>query len=173
MKQIDIQYYKTKYGEFILGTYNNQLCMVDYRYRKMRSRIDKRLQTQLKATYNEQDNATLQETRQQLEEYFQGKRKTFTLPLLFVGSNFQKNVWNTLLQIPYGTTLSYKTLAQKIGDEKAVRAVANANGANAIGIIVPCHRVIASDGTLGGYAGGLALKKRLLTLENNLFTSTS
>jgi methylated-DNA-[protein]-cysteine S-methyltransferase len=165
MYTINIYYYKTKYAEFILGSYENQLCMVDYRYRRMRTTVDKRLQTMLKAHYIEQDDDLLQQTRDQLDEYFLGSRKVFDLPLLMVGSDFQKKVWDALLTIPYGTTTSYKELAQQIGDDKAVRAVANANGANSIGIIVPCHRVIASDGTLGGYGGGLPLKKRLLKLE--------
>jgi len=87
-----------------------------------------------------------------------------------LGSDFQKSVWKALLEIPYGKTASYLELAKKIGNEKAVRAVANANGANAIGIIIPCHRIIGSDGSLTGYGGGLPLKKKLLELENNLFT---
>jgi methylated-DNA-[protein]-cysteine S-methyltransferase len=119
----------------------------------------------LKAEYVEEESALLQQTSEQLEEYFAGKRETFDPPLLMVGSAFQQKVWQVLLQIPYGTTISYKTLANTIGDEKAVRAVANAYGANSIGIIIPCQRVIASDGTLGGYVGGLALKKRLLKIE--------
>ena len=96
-------------------------------------------------------------------------RKTFDIPLLLLGSTFQKQVWNALLKIPYGTTKSYQELSKIINNEKAVRAVANANGANAIGIIIPCHRIIGSNGKLTGYAGGLDKKKKLLHLENNLF----
>jgi len=88
-----------------------------------------------------------------------------------VGTDFQKNVWEALLKVPYGTTSTYLQLAKDIDNEKAVRAVANANGANAIGIIIPCHRIIGTNGELTGYAGGLPLKKRLLKLEQNLFAT--
>ena len=108
-----------------------------------------------------------------MDEYFAGKRRNFTIPLLFVGTDFQKKVWNKLLEIPYGKTVSYGELARMIDMPKAVRAVANANGANAISILAPCHRVIGSDRSLTGYGGGLAAKKLLLDLEtthqHNLF----
>jgi methylated-DNA-[protein]-cysteine S-methyltransferase len=105
----------------------------------------------------------------QLKAYFSGTRKIFNIPLLMVGTEFQKSVWEGLIKIPYGTTTSYLELSKNIGNEKAVRAVASANGANAISILIPCHRIIGSDGSLVGYAGGLPAKKKLLTLENNLF----
>jgi O-6-methylguanine DNA methyltransferase len=112
--------------------------------------------------------------KQQLDEYFLGKRQSFDIPLNMVGTDFQKSVWQTLLKIPYRQTLSYKQEAITLGKESAVRAVANANGANKIGIIIPCHRVIASDGTLGGYGGGIDRKEFLLNLEykNNRKTNT-
>lgn len=171
MNNISIQYYKNKSVEFILGSYDNRLCMVDYRYRRMRTTIDKRLQNTLQAEYIKQDNEVLQESKKQLQEYFDMQRKEFDIPLLLVGTEFQKRVWHELIKIPYGATISYQELADHIDHSKAVRAVANANGANAIGIIVPCHRVIASDGSLGGYGGGVALKKRLLKIECGLFVS--
>jgi len=171
MKQINIQYYKTKYAHFILGSFENKLCLLDFRYRKMRSSVDNRLQKGLKAEFVEQDDPILQETRKQIDEYFNMQRKEFDIPLLTVGSDFQKDVWTMLLKVPYGTTSTYAQLAQAIGNEKAVRAVANANGANAISLVIPCHRIIGSDGTLTGYGGGLALKEKLLKLENNLFTN--
>jgi len=171
MKQINIQYYKTKYAHFILGSFDNKLCLLDFRYRKMRSSVDNRLQKGLKAEFVEQDDPILQETRKQIDEYFNMQRKEFDIPLLTVGSDFQKDVWTMLLKVPYGTTSTYAQLAQAIGNEKAVRAVANANGANAISLVIPCHRIIGSDGTLTGYGGGLALKEKLLKLENNLFTN--
>lgn len=102
----------------------------------------------------------------QLDEYFAGKRRQFDVPLLFAGTEFQKTVWDTLLTIPFGQTVSYGELARQIGMPKAVRAVANANGANSISIFAPCHRVIGSDGTLTGYGGGLPVKEFLLRLEN-------
>ena len=102
----------------------------------------------------------------QLEEYFAGERKTFDVPLDLWGTPFQQEVWKALLQIPYGETRSYQDIAQSVGNPKAVRAVGGANGRNPVPVIVPCHRVIRSDGNLGGYGGGLDIKRDLLDLEN-------
>jgi methylated-DNA-[protein]-cysteine S-methyltransferase len=104
----------------------------------------------------------------QLKEYFAGTRKEFDVPLDIEGTDFQKRVWNELQKIPYGKTISYKTLSEKLGDVKAIRAVGKANGQNPIAIIIPCHRVIGADGSLIGYAGGLAIKEKLLHLEGAL-----
>ena len=101
----------------------------------------------------------------QLIEYFQGKRRNFTIPVYQDGTDFQQIVWNELLGIPYGRTISYQTLSKKIGDVKAIRAVGTTNGKNKIGVIVPCHRVIGANGDLTGYAGGLWRKKWLLDHE--------
>ena len=101
----------------------------------------------------------------QLNKYFAGKRRNFSLPLHLVGTDFQQKVWKTLMTIPYGTTISYKEEAQRAGNEKAIRAVAQANGANPIPIIIPCHRVINANGTLGGYSSGIDKKQFLLDLE--------
>jgi methylated-DNA-[protein]-cysteine S-methyltransferase len=101
----------------------------------------------------------------ELSEYFSGKRKTFDLPLDVEGTSFQKSVWNELSKIPYGKTYSYQDVAMRIRNAKACRAVGTANGRNPLSIIVPCHRVIAADGTLGGYGGGLDIKMKLLELE--------
>ncbi len=165
MKQINIQYYKTKIGELLLASFDNKLCMLDFRYRKMRTTVDARIKKGVNADFIECDNEVLEKTRVQLDEYLSGSRKDFDIPLLTIGTAFQKSVWNALLKIPYGTTSSYLELAKNIGNEKAVRAVASANGANSIGVIIPCHRIIGSDGNLVGYAGGLPAKKRLLTIE--------
>jgi methylated-DNA-[protein]-cysteine S-methyltransferase len=102
---------------------------------------------------------------QQLTEYFNAERQQFELPLIFVGTVFQKQVWRALATIPFGKTVSYQEIARRIKNPKAVRAVGSANGKNLFCIIIPCHRVIAADGSLGGYAGGLAMKRRLLKLE--------
>lgn len=107
----------------------------------------------------------VRETIEQIESYLRGDLKKFTLQLDLIGTEFQKQVWAELLKIPYGKTLSYKELAEKVNKPKACRAVGTANGRNPISIVVPCHRVIASDGTLGGYAGGLPVKSKLLALE--------
>jgi len=168
MNTIHIQYYKSPVGELILGAYGDKLCLADWRYRKTRTSIDNRLTKGLNATYIEEDSEVLQLTRKQFEEYFQGLRQTFDVPLLTVGTEFQKSVWQGLLELPFGTTASYLELAKRIGNEKAVRAVASAVGANAISIFIPCHRIIGSDGSLTGYAGGLEVKKKLLALEQNI-----
>jgi methylated-DNA-[protein]-cysteine S-methyltransferase len=109
----------------------------------------------------------LLKTEIQLSEYFDGKRKEFDLPLDVEGTDFQKKVWMQLSKIPYGKTYSYKEIAMKLKNEGASRAVGTANGKNPLSIIVPCHRVISSDGSLGGYAGGLDIKTKLLNLEKN------
>lgn len=108
---------------------------------------------------------SLAEAVQQLEDYFNGRRRDFTFILNPAGTDFQKKVWQALLQITFGTTTSYQELAIKLGDVKAIRAVAAANGKNPLWIVVPCHRVIGSDGSLTGYAGGLWRKKWLLEHE--------
>lgn len=102
----------------------------------------------------------------QLDEYFQGSRTLFDLQINPQGTDFQKKVWNALLQIPYGKTTSYLDQAKQLGDVKAIRAVAAANGKNPLWIIIPCHRVVGSDGSLTGYAGGIWRKKWLLAHEN-------
>ncbi len=109
--------------------------------------------------------APMKECLFQLDEYFKGKRKTFKVKLHPQGTEFQKKVWKQLMRIPYAKTLSYKEVARAIGNEKAVRAVGGANGRNQVGIVIPCHRVIAHDGTLGGYGGGLWRKEWLLNHE--------
>ena len=101
----------------------------------------------------------------QLDEYFAGGRKKFDLNLDLTGTDFQKKVWDCLLEIPFGQTISYMDLAKKLGDPKTIRAVGNANGKNPVSIIVPCHRVVGSDGSLTGYAGGLWRKEWLLNHE--------
>lgn len=114
------------------------------------------------------EHPILRQAVRELEEYFAGRRREFTVPVAPEGTEFQLAVWAGLTRIPYGTTWSYAQLAQAIGRPQAVRAVGAANGANPIGIIIPCHRVIGSDGSLTGFGGGLPLKRRLLELEGAL-----
>ena len=167
MNTISTQSYKTSYGELILGSLNEKLCLCDWQYRRMRTTVDKRIQTLLGATYIDQTSDVIEHATSQLDEYFQQKRTQFSIPLLMAGTEFQQSVWSALINIPYGTTASYLELAKSIKNEQAVRAVASANGANAMSIIIPCHRVIGSNGELTGYAGGLPAKKRLLKLEQH------
>ncbi|MBN9412832.1 MAG: methylated-DNA--[protein]-cysteine S-methyltransferase [Candidatus Paracaedimonas acanthamoebae] len=114
----------------------------------------------------EKDNPFLLDAEKQLKDYFTGKLKKFSLKLNFVGTEFQKKVWQALLTIPFGETRSYAQIAQQIGNPKAVRAVGAANGKNPLSIIAPCHRVIGTNGKLTGFAGGLETKAFLLKLEN-------
>lgn len=120
------------------------------------------------ATKLRNDDSYLFEIFNQLKEYFAGTRKEFDVPLDLEGTEFQKKVWNELRKIPYGKTISYKSLSEKLGDVKAIRAVGKANGQNPIAIIIPCHRVIGADGSMIGYAGGKAIKEKLLHLEGAL-----
>lgn len=117
------------------------------------------------ALHTKSKNPIVRQSIIQLSEYFAGKRRSFDLPLSAKGTEFQEKVWDALLQLPYGKTVSYAEVAKIIRRPKACRAVGSANGKNPIAIIIPCHRVIASDGTLGGYAHGLEIKKQLLDLE--------
>ena len=115
----------------------------------------------------QKENPVLVETEKQLSDYFSGKLKSFSVQLDFQGTDFQKQVWQALLTIPFGETRSYAQIATQVGNPKSVRAVGAANGKNPISIIAPCHRVIGSNGKLTGFAGGLAAKAHLLKLENN------
>jgi O-6-methylguanine DNA methyltransferase len=111
------------------------------------------------------EHQILDQTRRELGEYFAGTREVFTIPLVLDGTPFQTSVWHALLEIPFGATTSYEKIAQRVGKPGAARAVGRANGDNRIAIIVPCHRVIGSDGSLTGYGGGMQRKRRLLALE--------
>jgi methylated-DNA-[protein]-cysteine S-methyltransferase len=167
MNQINIQLHKTEIGELILGSCRGKLCLLDFRSGEMRRAVDDRIKKELNAEFVERDDEILEKTRRQLDEYLKGRRREFDIPLLMVGTDFQKSVWNALMKVPYGDTSTYLQLAKDVGNERAVRAVGNANAANPISIIVPCHRIIGSDGELVGYGGGLSVKRRLLELERS------
>lgn len=166
--EISIQYYKSPYGELLIGSHEGSLCLLDWRYRTMRQQVDIRIQQGLDAEYVEQSSDVIVDTIKQLKQYDAKEHIQFDVPIKTVGSDFQKKVWKALQEIPYGETTTYTQLAHSISNDKAVRAVASANGANALSIIIPCHRVIASDGSLAGYAGGLQAKKQLLQLESQM-----
>jgi len=172
MDSIVVTEYQSPVGVLLIGSFKDELCLCDWKYRKMRETIDQRIKTGLNAGYQEGSSDMIQKTILQLEEYFAKKRTAFDLPLKLVGTTFQKQVWDGLLNIPYGSTLSYLTLSEKLGNPKAIRAVASANGANAISIIIPCHRIVGSDGKLVGYAGGVDVKKKLLKLESKIQQGT-
>ena len=163
---IKVQHYESPCGLLLLGSFGDKLCLCDWQVEKHRDHLDRRLKRILCAEFEDGTSEVNEKPARQHDEFFAGKRKEFDLPLLFVGTDFQKAVWNELLKIPFGKTVSYGEMALRIGMPKAVRAVANANGANSISIFAPCHRVIGSDRSLTGYGGGLSAKKFLLELES-------
>lgn len=164
---IHLQHYHSPCGELLLGSLDGQLCLCDWAEGRHRERIDKRLRRLLRADFDESPSEVTQEAARQLDEYFERRRRIFDVPLRFAGTDFQKKVWSRLLDIPYGTVVSYGELARMLGMPNAIRAVANANSSNAISIFAPCHRVIGSDRSLTGYGGGLVAKKMLLNLETD------
>ena len=166
MNKIITQRYESPCGTLMLGSFGDKLCLCDWQVEKRRDHVADRLLRTLDAEFEDGSTAVTDNAIIELDEYFAGKRREFDIPLLFAGTDFQNRVWNALLAIPFGKTVSYGEMARQIGMPRAVRAVANANGANAISIFAPCHRVIGSDHTLTGYGGGLAAKEYLLKLEN-------
>ena len=163
---IQTQCYHAPCGELLIASFKDKLCLCDWSSRNRRDHVDRRLQAALQADCREGVSDVLQEAVRQLHEYFNGRRTAFDDPLLAVGTEFQRSVWLELREIPYGETLSYKELARRLGIPDAVRAVANANGANVLSLFIPCHRVIGSNGSLTGYAGGLDAKRWLLNWES-------
>jgi AraC family transcriptional regulator of adaptative response/methylated-DNA-[protein]-cysteine methyltransferase len=155
----------TPIGEMMAGATETHLVMFEFEHRRMYNTQIERLRAALGAELVPGDSPVFDVLRTELDEYFEGTRRDFTVPLLTPGTPFQVKVWDALQRIPSGTTTSYKHLAVSIGQPDAVRAVARANGDNRIAILIPCHRVIGSDGQLVGYGGGLWRKRKLLDLE--------
>jgi len=141
------------------------VCLLEFTDRRMLETEFRDLQKRLDATILIGENEHSKQARRELQEYFAGRRKTFDVALHAPGTDFQREVWTRLQDIPYGSTASYQEQAQRLGNPKAVRAVARANGMNRVAIIIPCHRVIGKDGSLTGYGGGLERKKWLLEHE--------
>ncbi len=162
---IDLKRFETPLGTMIACATPKGICLLEFTDRKMLETGLKSLAKQLNATIIQGDNSHFDTLEVQLEEYFNGKRKEFTVSLDAIGTEFQKKVWTALQSVPYGKTKSYKEQAISIGSPESVRAVAQANGMNRVSIIIPCHRVIGSNGELTGYGGGLYRKKYLLELE--------
>lgn len=159
--------YHSPCGDLILGETGCRLCLCNWINEKHPGMVERRLRRLLNARFVETEGDVVAETARQLDEYFAGKRSVFDLPLLHTGTDFQKAVWNFLLVIRYGETMSYQALAEALDVPRAVRAVANAVGANALSIIVPCHRIVGSGGGLTGYAGGLEAKSYLISFEQS------
>ena len=168
MKQtVNTQYYDSPCGKLILASIGDELCLCDWQEKPCAERNKRRLERHLEAEFISKSSSVLEQTKAELDEYFAGERKIFNIPLCPIGTDFQKQVWQALLEIPYGETRSYKEIAQSVNNLKGVRTVAQAIGANSISILIPCHRVIGSDHTLTGFAGGIEAKRLLLNLESN------
>lgn len=156
---------ETPLGTMTACAVKEGVCLLEFGDRKELETELKDLEKLFNTTISQDENEHLTILKEQLSEYFAGKRNDFSVPLFLVGTAFQKTVWQKLLEIPYGKTRSYKEQAIALGNLEGIRAVANANGKNKIAILVPCHRVIGTDGQLTGYAGGLSRKRFLLELE--------
>ena len=162
---ICVKHIDTPVGKMRIGASDDGICLFDFQYRKSIDSIMNRIENITGDKFADGDHPHFSLLEQQISEYFSGTRKEFDLPLHPVGTPFQKSVWDGLVKIPYGETRSYKQQSVFLGNEKAIRAVATANGENGIAIIIPCHRVIGSNGSLVGYGGGLQRKKWLLEHE--------
>lgn len=156
---------ETELGTMIAGAVDDGICLLEFSDRKMLNTEYKDLSRYLKTNIEEGESIHFQDLRLQLDEYFKGLRKEFSVALVTPGTPFQQAVWKELMSISYGTTRSYQEQSRALGKPESVRAIANANGMNRIAIIIPCHRVIGSDGSLTGYGGGLKRKKWLLDHE--------
>lgn len=162
---------QTPLGEMIAIKSQKGLCMLEFFDGKSTEKQLKEIENLGEIILKEEDEVLIL-LEKEINCYFEGTLKEFTIPLDLIGTDFQKKVWNELIKIPFGETRSYKDQSIAVGDLLAIRAVANANGKNKIAIVVPCHRVIGSDGSLTGYAGGKKRKQFLLELEStqlNLF----
>lgn len=162
---IDLKRIETPIGTMYAAATKEGVCMLEFGDRKNLENTFQVLSTLLNAKIIIGENPHLQLLEQELKQYFDGKLQHFTVPLSPVGTEFQKSVWKVLEKIPFGEIWSYKKQAESLGDVKKVRAVANANGLNKISIVIPCHRVIGSNGKLTGYGGGVWRKQKLLELE--------
>ena len=157
---------KTPIGVTVFGSSDKGLSFIDIKYLKSFPRILKRIKAYFGDTITYGTSNFIELAEKELDKYFKGELKVFTVPLDIRGSEFQLRVWDALLKIKYGKTNSYLEIGKKIGRPEAVRAIANANGQNGLAVIIPCHRVIGSDGSLTGYGGGIAIKKKLINLES-------
>ncbi len=156
---------ETPIGPLVAAATSRGLCLLEFTDRRRLEVQFARLRKQFKCAIVPGRNDHLEQVKKELTEYFSGRRRSFSVPLVVAGSPFEKKVWEALLTIPHGKTVSYEEIARLIGSPNASRAVGRANGFNRIAILIPCHRVINKNGELGGYGGGLWRKKKLLELE--------
>ena len=157
---------ETPLGQMVACATDLGICLLEFHDRKMLNTNLNSLKKRLKLDIHSGDHPFIRLAENEINEYMAGHRKIFEVPIVMTGTPFQEKVWSELLSIPFGHTRSYQYQAVALGNSSAVRAVANANGANKIAIIIPCHRVIGSDGELTGYGGKIWRKQRLLELEN-------
>lgn len=163
MNRIIVHPYLSPCGKLLLGAIGSELCMCDWITSPEYSPVSAYLRSETE--FIEGTSSVTDAAAAQLDEYFLGVRSCFNIPLAFFGTEFQKRVWSELLTIPFGRTMTYSEVAERIGKPRAVRAVANAIGANPLSIFVPCHRVTGKNRSLTGYRGGIAAKAQLLNLE--------
>ena len=165
MNRINIQRHQIDIGGLLIGSFGDRLCLLWFGTSEIGKAVEDLISKKLDAEFVERNDGVLEKTRKQVNEYLSGNRQEFDIPLLMIGTDFQRRVWKAMIRIPYGATSIYGKIAEDIGIPRAVRAVGGAAGANPVSIIIPCHRVIGSNGGLVGYGGGLLLKKWLLRLE--------
>lgn len=165
---IRLAWIETPLGPMIAGAVQDGICLLDFTERRMLEREMEKLAAIMKATFTAAPHELHERLREELKEYFEGRRLNFTVPIIYPGTDFQRRVWNELISIPLGETRSYEEMARRIGSPGASRAVGLANGLNRIAIVIPCHRVINKDGSLGGYGGGFWRKKYLLDHEQRI-----
>ena len=168
MKKFHIKNIETPIGTFVTGVLDNKCCMFEFADRGSLDKTIKRKLAAYGAELTEDNHSLFLEIEKQVHLYFEGKITEFEIPLDVTGTEFQLQVWKQLQNIPYGETISYGELANRLNNPKAMRAVGAANGANSIAVIIPCHRVINNEGKLHGYGGGLWRKEKLLELEGSL-----
>lgn len=165
-ERILLTYFDSFLGQMIIGAVNEGICLLEFHDRVHLEKELLQLSKSLNARYAIGNNQHSLKLKEELASYFDKDLKQFTVSLVVTGTDFQQKVFKALQEIPYGKTVSYKQQSEKLGDLKAIRAVATANGLNRIAIVIPCHRVIGSDGSFVGYAGGIWRKKALLALES-------
>jgi len=166
--QIAVTTYQSPLGLMFLGATENGICLAEFHDRIHLEKTLLKLAEGLNAQFIEEENPHLNQLKEQLTLYFDKKLHEFTVPLILTGTDFQQKVFQSLIKIPYGSTSTYKNQAIVLGDVKSIRAVATANGLNKIAVVIPCHRIIGSDGSMVGYAGGIHRKEALLQLEGAL-----
>ena len=166
---LNLYTYNSPLGELVLGSYQDKLVLCDFADNPKLNKTLIKISAHFAQDFHKSQSPCLIKTQFQLDEYFNKQRKCFSIDTLLVGTEFQKKVWQELTRTEYGQSSSYKSLSENLGQPSAIRAIASANRANPLAIIIPCHRIIGIKGDLVGYSGGLDKKKKLLELEGAFF----